>query len=89
MLKDEMHRFALTMPKKKMRYIYTFCPLDRDELEAMFQAKRARSKTWDGMKLAMFLPGEKWEGMIHISLGFSNYFDKDIVGRIAAEFKKI
>ncbi|XP_034908347.2 disease resistance protein RPP2B-like [Populus alba] len=45
--KDEIHRFALTMLKKKMRYMYTFCPLDLDELEAMFQAKRAR---FEGMR---------------------------------------
>ncbi|KAG6738698.1 hypothetical protein POTOM_058320 [Populus tomentosa] len=35
--KAEMHRFALTMQD-----YHRFCPLDRDELEAMFQAKRAR-----------------------------------------------
>ena len=33
--KDEICRFALTMAD------YTSCPLDRDELEARFQAKRA------------------------------------------------
>jgi hypothetical protein len=45
--KDEIHHFALTMPKKKMRYMSTCCPLDRDDLEAMFQAKRAR---FEGMR---------------------------------------
>jgi hypothetical protein len=46
---------------------YTSCPLDRDELEARFQAKRAWLQAWDGMKLAMFFPREKREGIINMN----------------------
>jgi hypothetical protein len=54
------------------------------------------SKAWDGMKLAMFFPGEKREGIINMTLGFygrNNLITiltlDNIVGRIAAESKKI
>jgi energy-coupling factor transporter transmembrane protein EcfT len=48
-----MHRFALTMQD-----YYRFCPLDRDELEAMFQAKRAR---FEGMRWMKFAKLDKFD----------------------------
>jgi len=41
-----------------MQDYYRFCPLDRDELEAMFQAKRAR---FEGMRWMKFAKLDKFD----------------------------
>jgi hypothetical protein len=56
---------------------------DKHGLETRFLAKRARLKT----NIARFQ--DKRARLRKKRTSFNNYFDKDIVGRIAAESKKI
>jgi hypothetical protein len=83
---DEIHFFDLIMQEQDY---HCTDPPDRDGLEAMFQAKRARFEGMRGDGIGYISARRKMRGHDYISLGFSNYFDEDIVGRIAAEFKKI